>query len=180
MIDLQPACRRLSELVARIGGDQLGNRTPCTQYSVRYLLDHVDEGARGFAQAASTVDEAAGAALDFDGDWRQVLGHRLHVLGKAWDDPAAWAGQADLGGLELPNEVWGRIALTEVVVHGWDLSKATGLPFVLPEETTQACYDHVAGFLAQPPVPELWGPPVEVHAEAPLMDRLVGIAGRRP
>ncbi|MEA2527630.1 MAG: hypothetical protein QOF73_4857, partial [Thermomicrobiales bacterium] len=69
---------------------------------------------------------------------------------------------------------------TEVVVHGWDLAKATGLPFELPEETVLACYEHVAAFLVEPPVPELWGASVEVSAGAPLMDRLVGIAGRRP
>jgi uncharacterized protein (TIGR03086 family) len=102
------------------------------------------------------------------------------VLGTAWTDPAAWVGESELAGLGLSKEVWGKIALTEVVVHGWDLSKATGLPFELPDETVRACYEHVAGFLDEPPVAELWGPAVKVPTEAPLMDRLVGIAGRRP
>jgi hypothetical protein len=100
--------------------------------------------------------------------------------GRPGGDPAVWAGESDQGGLKLPNETWGRIALTEVVVHGWDLAKATGLPYELPAETVRACYEHVAGFLAQPPVPELWAAPIEVPAEAPLMDRLVGITGRQP
>ena len=65
-------------------------------------------------------------------------------------------------------------------MHGWDLSKATGLPFELPETTVQDCYDHVVVFLDQPPVPELWGTPVDVPAEVPLMDRLVAATGRRP
>ncbi|MEU4395769.1 TIGR03086 family metal-binding protein [Kribbella sp. NPDC023855] len=178
MIDLQPACHHVSELVVRITDEQLGNSTPCTKYTVRDLLEHVDESARGFAEAAGA--EVTGTALAFDGEWREVLGQRLLVLGKAWDDPEAWAGETDQGGLKLPNETWGRIALTEVVVHGWDLSKATGVPYELPAETVQACYEHVAGFLAQPPVPELWAAPIEVPAEAPLMDRLVGITGRQP
>ena len=178
MIDLRPACRRLGGLVAEIGDQQLGEGTPCPKYSVRELLDHVDEGARGFAEVAGAG--AAGGELDFAGEWREVLGRRLEVLGEAWQDPAAWVGDSDLADLGLPKAAWGRIALTEVVVHGWDLSKATGLPFELPEETVQACYDHVAGFLEQPPVPELWGPAVETAVEAPLMDRLVGVAGRQP
>jgi uncharacterized protein (TIGR03086 family) len=104
----------------------------------------------------------------------------LVVLGEAWSDPAVWQATSDLGGLELPNEEWGKIAFTEVVVHGWDLSKATGLPFELPESTVRDCYEHVSDFLEQPPVPELWGAPVETSPEAPLMDRVVAITGRRP
>lgn len=178
MIDLQPACHQVGELVMGITDEQLADSTPCTEYTVRDLLDHVDGVARGFAEAAGA--EVTDAALAFDGEWREAFGHRLLVLAKAWDDPAAWAGESDQGGLKLPNETWGRIALTEVVVHGWDLAKATGLPYELPAETVRACYEHVAGFLNQPPVPELWAAPIEVPAGAPLMDRLVGITGRRP
>jgi uncharacterized protein (TIGR03086 family) len=112
MIDLQPACHQVSELVMDITDDQLGNSTPCTEYTVRELLEHVDEGARGLAEAAGA--EVTGTALAFDGEWREVLGHRLQVLGKAWADSGVWAGEAALGGLKLPNETWGRIALTEV------------------------------------------------------------------
>jgi len=178
MIDLHPACRQLGDLVRGITDDQLGNSTPCAEYRVRDLLEHVDESARGFAEAAGA--EPAGTALDFEGEWREVLEGRLLVLAKAWDDPAAWKGESDLGGLQLTNAEWGRIVLTEVAVHGWDLSQATGLPYDLPDETVQACYDHVAGFLAAPPVPELWDAPIELPAEAPLMDRVVAITGRRP
>jgi uncharacterized protein (TIGR03086 family) len=184
MIDLRPACRRLGELVTAIGDDQLDGSTPCPEYSVRDLLNHVDEGARGFAAAANASArveaEVADRALDFTGEWREELSQRLVVLGQAWSEPGAWDGKSDLAGLGLSNEEWGKISLTEVVVHGWDLARATGLPFELPDETVRACYDHVAGFLSQPPVPELWGAPVEVSAGAPLMDRLVAVAGRRP
>lgn len=220
MIDLKPACHRLSELVAGIGDEQLDHGTPCEKYAVRDLIEHLDESARGFAAAAGAargkadgegaggkaVAEGAGGKADAVGaevgggdaggadagtaqalvagdlgeGWRELLGRRLVVMGEAWDDPAAWEGTSDLAGLGLSNEEWGKIALTEVVVHGWDLSKATGLGFELPETTVQDCFEHVSGFLDQPPVPELWGAPVEVPAETPLMDRLVAITGRRP
>jgi uncharacterized protein (TIGR03086 family) len=183
MIDLKPACHALSTLVAGIADEQLDAGTPCAKYAVRDLIEHLDESARGFAAAAGgDVGEAssplvAGSLAD---GWQELLGRRLTVLGEAWDSPAAWEGISDLAGLGLSNEEWGKIALTEVVVHGWDLSQATGLPFELPETTVQDCYQHVAGFLDQPPVPELWGAPVEVQAGSPLMDRLVSIAGRQP
>jgi uncharacterized protein (TIGR03086 family) len=82
--------------------------------------------------------------------------------------------------VELPNEQWAKITLTELVVHGWDLAKATGQPFDLAEPTLGACYEHVAEFVPNAPVPGLWGPPVQVPGDAPLLDRLVAITGRTP
>jgi hypothetical protein len=51
----------------------------------------------------------------------------IDVLAAAWQEPSAWQGTTDLG-VTLTNEVWGRIALTEMVVHGWDLATATDQP----------------------------------------------------
>jgi uncharacterized protein (TIGR03086 family) len=105
---------------------------------------------------------------------------RVRSLGEAWDDPAAWQGSSDAGGLVLSNELWGKIALTEMVVHGWDIARATGRPFDLPEQTLRACLDHVAVFVPNAPLPELWGTTVVVGEDAPLLDRIVAITGRTP
>jgi uncharacterized protein (TIGR03086 family) len=175
MIDLKPAGRALSAVVAGIEQDDLDSPTPCEKYSVRELLVHVDEGARGFA------GDHTSPPLDLSGaTWRETLADRLDRLGDAWVAPEAWEGSSDLAGLDLSNAEWGRIALTEVVVHGWDLAAATGQEIDLPEETVRACFEHVSGFLKEPPVPELWGPAVAVPDDAPLLDRVVGVTGRSP
>ena len=75
---------------------------------------------------------------------------------------------------------WAKIALTELMVHGWDLARATGQPFDLPEPTLRACLEHVAVFVPAAPLPELWDPPVAVAADAGLLDRIVAITGRTP
>lgn len=180
MIDLAPACRELSLVVTRLTDDQLENPTPCTEYTVTNLVDHLDLVSRAFtAMARKKADEQPELVIGADG-WRDTLTTRLAALGAAWNDPEAWEGTSEGAGVELPNETWGRVALTEVVVHGWDLAKATGRPLELPEETVQACFDHVVGFLEAPPVPELWGPPLEVGQDAPLLDQVVAITGRKP
>lgn len=33
------------------------------------------------------------------------------------------------GGVDLPRQVAGLVALDEVVLHGWDVAKATGQPY---------------------------------------------------
>lgn len=91
------------------------------------------------------------------------------------------------GGVDLPGEIAGLVALDEIVVHGWDLARAAGLPSGVDD----AAFRAVHAFLAPPPDaddaapadggPEgLFGPPVPVPDDAPLIDRIIGLAGRDP
>ncbi|WP_107653685.1 TIGR03086 family metal-binding protein [Nocardia suismassiliense] len=180
MIDLKPACHAMIELLLGTSDDQLARPTPCSEYNVAQLIGHIDEVAQAFA-AIARKDTGGAAAPDRGADHRRTGAASVRLLGQAWGDPAAWQGATELrAGLELPNELWGKIALTEMVVHGWDLAVATGRPFALPTATLQACFDHVADFVPNAPLPELWGPAVETSDNAPLIDRTVAITGRNP
>jgi uncharacterized protein (TIGR03086 family) len=184
MIDLKPACRRMIDVLTGVGDEQLTGPTPCTEWTVRDVIDHVDGVSRGFiAVARKDVGEDTApepTAADLDTDWRERVAKNVRALGDAWDDPTSWQGRTDGAGLNLPNETWGKIALTEIVVHGWDIARATGQPFGLPNDTLRACFDHVVGFVPNAPVEGLWGPPVEVPTDAPLLDQIVAITGRHP
>ena len=186
MIDLKPACHRMIGVLAGVTDDQLTSSSPCTQYTVGDLIDHVDQVSQGAtALARRTVLPDAGAAPDaahLDPRWRDSVARHVRELGEAWDDPAAWqgSGSGSVPGPDLSNETWGKITLTELVVHGWDIASATGQPFGLPEHTLQACLDHVAEFVPNAPVPALWGPPVDVAPGAALLNRIVAITGRAP
>ncbi|HEY3504085.1 MAG TPA: TIGR03086 family metal-binding protein [Actinocatenispora sp.] len=180
MIDFGPACRQMADLVAGVDDARLDAATPCTEYAVRDLVRHVDQVAQGFAVLAR-----GGTGGEYDtrlvGDWPARVAAHVRAVGAAWDEPAAWRGESAVGGgLALANELWGRIAFTEIVVHGWDLAAATGQPFALPAESLRACLDHVTDFVPRAPVPQLWGPPVAVPDGAPLIDRIVAVTGRRP
>lgn len=184
MFDLKPACRGMTEVVARIAEARFDDPTPCTEYSVADLIDHVDHVTRGATALALGDGDALTAAsgpvpVHLEADWPDVVAQHLAALGTAWDDPAPWDG-AGVPGSDLSNETWAKIALTELVVHGWDLARATGQPFDLPEPTLRVCLDHVAAFVPDAPVPELWGPAVEVAADASLLDHIVAITGRTP
>jgi uncharacterized protein (TIGR03086 family) len=172
------------EVLAGVTDVQLTSSSPCTDYTVGDLIDHVDQvsqGATALARRASLPGTGTGSdAADRDLRWRSSVARHVRELGDAWDDPAAWQGGGNVPGADLSNEMWGKITLTELVVHGWDIAKATGQPFDLPDDTLQACLDHVAKFVPNAPVPALWGPPVEVAPDAALLDRIVAIAGRAP
>ncbi|CDR18244.1 TIGR03086 family metal-binding protein [Streptomyces iranensis] len=183
MIDLKPVCRQMIDVLAGVSNEQLTSPTRCTEYTVHDLILHVDGASQGFIGIARKDADTAAAepsAANLGDDWRVSIVENVRALGDAWHDPAAWQGRTDAAGVDLPNDTWGRIALTEIVVHGWDIARATDQPFDLPDDTLRACYAHVAAFVPNAPVEGLWGPAVEVPTEASLLDRIVAITGRRP
>jgi uncharacterized protein (TIGR03086 family) len=189
MIDLGPAASRMSQLIAGISDDRLPGPTPCPDYTLADLLDHVAGLSRAFAAAAAkTPPEGGSQAPSVDGarlsdDWRQRIPRDLDAMAAAWRDPAAWTGMTQAGGIDLPGEVAGLVALDELVLHGWDVARASGQAYVCDEASLEA----VGGFVAQFSGPGsetqragLFGPEVAVAADAPLIDRVVGMAGRDP
>jgi uncharacterized protein (TIGR03086 family) len=168
------------QVASGIASEQLVGPTPCTEYSIGELIDHVDLVAQGATALALGSAPPNTAYSHLEPDWRDTFIQHVQALGKAWDDPAAWDGIGNVPGSELSNTTWGKITLTELVVHGWDIATATSQSFDLPGHTLQACFDHVTAFVPNAPLPDLWGPPVEVPADASLLDRIVAITGRVP
>ena len=64
------------------------------------------------------------------GDWRSVIPRQVDDLVAAWRDESAWSGRVSAGGVEMDAADNAVVALEELVVHGWDLSRATGQDFV--------------------------------------------------
>ena len=182
MIDLTAACEEMANLMKGVADEELGAATPCASYTVADLVEHVDMVSRGFTALARHDTEQATPTepVAADEGWRDDVAAHVRALGVAWRDPAAWRGSTDAGGLELTNDVWGRVALTEMVVHGWDLAKAINQNIDLPESTLRSCLDHVSAFVPNAPVPSLWGTPVTTPADAALIDQIVAITGRNP
>jgi uncharacterized protein (TIGR03086 family) len=188
MIDLQPATTVLAVLVDGVRDEQLGAPTPCTQSSLGDLLDHVDGLALAFTAAATkTPLEGGSQPPSADGSrlgehWRSRIRERLANLGRAWQDEAAWEGMTKAGGLDLPASVAGLVAVNEVVVHGWDIARASGQPYECEPQVLAAAREFVQSAVAQNPQgsPGLFGPPVPVADDAPPLDQLIGLTGRDP
>jgi len=191
MLDLHLATSEVSRLLDGVREEQLAAPTPC-EYPVAALLDHFMSLSLHFTWAARKTTGAEGAAsgpppvpsaANLDPDWRSVLPKRLGELADAWRDPAAREGMTEAGGQRMPAEVIGVIALDELVMHGWDLARATGQPFrcdpastaaVLEFTRISALPEHAAGRKG------LFGPVVAVPEDAPAFDRALGLAGRDP
>src|SRR4051795_9177906 len=135
MLDLGPATRQVTHLLDGVRDDQLTDPTPCADTPVAALLDHLLGLSLAFTWAAtkSTPADPSAApgpgratAEHLDPEWRTVLPRRLAELAEAWRVPRAGQGPAEAGGVTMPAEQLGVVALDEVGLHGWDLARATG------------------------------------------------------
>lgn len=184
-IDLTPTARAVTAVVSGITDEQLAHPTPCSATTVAALLDHLHGLARAFQLAAEKDPEAADTTANpvaehLVPDWRSAIPARLDALAAAWRDPAAWAGTARAGGLEMPAEVAGTVALDELVLHGWDLAVATGQRFEPDDDAVAAVLAFTEATAAGGPTEGLFGPPVAVPDRAPAFERALGFSGRDP
>ncbi len=188
MLDLRSATDALTALLDNVTEDQLTAPTPCNESRLGDLIDHVDGLSMAFTAAAmkNTLEGGSqGPSADasrLGADWRIRIPTRLAALAEAWRHEAAWVGMSRAGGLDLPAELAGVIALNEVIVHGWDIAAASGQALVWEPHLVQAAYGFVRASVAANPqgTPGLFGPPVAVPDDAPLIDRLIGLTGRDP
>jgi uncharacterized protein (TIGR03086 family) len=179
----------MADLIEQVPDDLLDGPTPCPAYTLGDLLDHVSGFALAFTAAArkATVpgspDRASGDASRLGNDWRSRLPRELDALAEAWRDPAAWTGETRAGGVDLPGEIAGLVALDELVVHGWDVARASGQTYTCDEDLLEAVHDFVAP-LAQPGQEAMrdgiFGPAIPVPGDAPLLHRVIGLTGRDP
>ncbi|WP_433502142.1 TIGR03086 family metal-binding protein [Pseudonocardia halophobica] len=183
-LDLEPAARRLAALLPAIRAEQLADPTPCPDFTVATLLDHLMGLTTAFTDAAHKTPAGGGApvpsAAHLDPDWRTELPDRLAALVTAWREPAAWEGETEAGGVVLPAQVHGIVALNEIVVHGWDLARATRQRFSVDAASAAACLEFCSSFAQGEAVDGLFGPAVPVGEGAPVFHRVLGYAGRDP
>jgi uncharacterized protein (TIGR03086 family) len=190
MVDLRPAAQRLADLVARVSDDQLGQPTPCPAYTLGDLIEHIGGLALAFRAAAQKdtgspyVNHApAGDASLLEEGWRVRIPADLAVLAGAWAEPDAWTGMTRIASQDAPAEIVGITVADELVVHGWDLARATGQPYASEPELLDAAQNFLGLFASPdaPAGPEVpFGPSREVHGDAPQLDRVLALAGRDP
>ena len=181
--DLEPAARTLVTLLDGVPDAALDAPTPCADTPVAGLLDHLmglSEGLR--ASAAKEPDHGApkASADTLDPRWRTVLPKRLDALVAAWREPAAGEGLTSAGGVQMPAADIAVVTLDELVLHSWDLARATGQPYEPEPADITTIMRFLESFGSTEGTPGLFGPAVPVRDDAPAFDRALGLSGRDP
>ncbi|EHR53139.1 TIGR03086 family protein [Saccharomonospora marina XMU15] len=179
------AAREFAEIVRAVPADKLAAATPCEEYDVRGLCNHLLFWMpRLLAAAAKRPPEPLGegerAAELVVGDWADLLAAEAVELAEALRDPAAWQGSTSIAGGDLPAAMVGRMALCELVVHGWDLATATGVPARYESGAAEAAEQVMREIGEQGRQLKAFGPEVPLGDDASVLDRVVALSGRDP
>ena len=168
-------------VVRGVKPDQLDSPTPCGDWTVRHLLDHLLEWGPALVAAGRKPEPAAAgrkAEPDPTGDDLEAV---YDDLVTAWSDPAAWEGTTRVGGpQELPAAMIGGMVLVEVVVHGWDLARATGQDVDWDPGLLEVVHREIAATAEMGREMGVYGPPVPVDESEPVLARALGLTGRDP
>ncbi|MFH8446861.1 TIGR03086 family metal-binding protein [Streptomyces sp. NPDC018026] len=186
-LDLGPQTRILARLADGVREDRLADPTPCPDLAVRNLLGHLTGLAVAFRDAArkdlgpTTNTSPEASVPDIGPGWREELAGVLGELAEAWREPDAWTGMTRAGGIDLPGEVAGAVVADELVIHGWDLARATGQEYTPDAAALRAAHGLLAAAAEESERDRgMFGPVVTVPADAPLLERAVGLSGRDP
>jgi uncharacterized protein (TIGR03086 family) len=174
----------MANLLASVDDQQLTAPTPCPDTTLGDLIDHVGTFSRAFVAVARKEVAATGAppppdAANLEEGWRARIAHDLETLAAAWRNPTAWEGMTAAGGIDLPGEIAGLVALDELVVHGWDVAVASEQHYDPTVEDIAGAASFLTSF--DPPRDgRLFGPVVAVPDDAQPLEQLLGLTGRDP
>ena len=181
---LQRVVDETTSVVGKISPDQLGEPTPCTEWTVRDLLNHIVGGSTMFAISAeqgSVPDDVMGQLMggdnlgdDYKGAWKTSSAKAMAVFGQ----PGVLDRIVKLPFGEMPASVALNIAIFDVATHATDLARATDQTITdtgMLEAALEMGQQMVGPDLRQPGV---FGPEQPAPAGASTEDRLLAFAGR--
>ncbi|GAB3913064.1 TIGR03086 family metal-binding protein [Kibdelosporangium lantanae] len=182
---ISQATTPVADMVRGVTPDQLRLPTPCPDFDVRRLLNHLLYWGPSLEGAARKVlvppPDTPEAERELPAGWQPELLAYLAKLTESWSDPAAWTGTTMMGGpTEMPAGMVGGMIVGEVVLHGWDLAEATGQKAVWDEEVLAYVHKELTANVQMGRDMGMFAPEVPVPEDAPLLDRVLGLSGRTP
>lgn len=172
-------------LVDGTAAARLGDTTPCTEFTVKDLINHVTGGALMFAvgfEQGSVPDEELGKIMgDCVGDDPSgAYAAASERVRTAYHAPGALEGMVSLPFGEFPREAAMGIAVFDVAVHAWDLAQATGQELRLSEDLAEEILELGRMMGIDQYRGMMFAEEVVVVETTPAWDRVAAYSGRQP
>jgi uncharacterized protein (TIGR03086 family) len=184
-MDPAESYRRASEwtaaVFARIRPDQMSNSTPCHDWDVRTVVNHVVDSNLRFAKAVRGADPSREPSDGYVGD-DVAAAYRASTdeVQAAMETEGATERMFPIPMGELPGTVLYSIAMTEQLLHGWDLAVATSQDTSLDPALVAAADAILRPAVDAGQAGSAYSPPTKVDAGASAQDKLIALVGRGP
>ena len=178
------AAAETARVVGGVSAAQLSDPTPCPEWDVRTLVNHIilwtgysaEQRAHGESVADELMTKDFAGSPGFAADYAAQVDKAV----AAWSDAAVWDRDLNVMGSQMPAADVAKMLIMETVLHGWDLATATGQDYRCSAEVAAVLMDTVTeqaemfrqyqGFADAVPVPD----------DAPLFARALALSGRSP
>ena len=169
-------------IVGNITPDQYALPTPCEDWDVHALLDHVIGGNLwvGELMDGKTIEEV-GDKLDGDSvgdDPAGAYAASATVADAGFSQDGAMAKPVAVSYGPVPGEVYAGHRFIDVLVHGWDLARATGQDETLDPELVEMCIALVEPQIDLLRPSGMFGGDIDIPADADPQTRLLATLGR--
>jgi uncharacterized protein (TIGR03086 family) len=165
------------DVISAVPSTELDGATPCDEWKVRDLLEHMIGVVAGLGAAASGTAASPFALGDDPG--AQFEGVAKTTL-DAWRAPGALDRIIDGPAGAMPGRVYAGINLLDTATHSWDLATACGLPSALPDDIAEFALEVSRQTIA----PEIrvgrFAPEVRAPSGCSATEALVAFLGRNP
>jgi uncharacterized protein (TIGR03086 family) len=176
---LDRAISQTGAIVARVRPEQASLPTPCSDFDVRQLLNHLVYDAQTFTTMVTGAERGSPDADLIGDDWVSAYQAATTGLMDAWRVRGA-DGTMKLGLLGEMPAVWAvGQHYADITQHGWDVARATGQSTDLDAELGQASLDWARQSLKPEYRGKAFAPEVSAPEAAPVYDKLAAFFGRR-
>ncbi len=183
------AARLTVEIARQITPDHLTRPTPCSDWTVRQLLDHMTTENLGFGAAARGHGAEPTAWVGDPARQDPVADYlaATETLISAFAEPGVLERSFALPLLardrQFPGELAVLMQLVDSVVHAWDLARALDLPLTVDDDITTevlALCEQIPNDESRREPGAAFGPAVPHADDAPALERIVALLGRSP
>ena len=182
--EMTDAAEAAARTVANVDAGQFGRPTPCTEWDVQTLLNHLivwtsfslEARANGESVGQDVIDRDFAADSDFAAIYRAQLDRAL----AAWADPAVWERSLNVMGSPTPAADVAALNIAEMVLHGWDLAAATGQAYRVSDRAAAAALRAVEANAELFRQYKGFSDAVDVPPTASVLDQVLGLSGRVP
>ncbi len=176
------ALQQATSIIRLVSTDQLTNSTPCQEWDLRTLINHMVYELLWAPEIIKSKDLKE-VGNRFDGDllgsdpqfsWKHAADAALVAVHSS--NPKAKV-QLSYGRVALPRYITELAA--DLLIHGWDVGKSIGCTVLFNSDLTQAVYKFSRAHAREMASSQLFGKPLTVAPTEGLQTKLLGLYGRR-